>query len=100
MSAQVKKAGRIGTKFVAVFLFIFLVMFNVQIGMHDGESRDINLLGLSISVFVPNAIASYEAWGECIWVDDHGGGGKGCKPCAHPPCLSCTTTGPCVPPNV
>ncbi len=59
MSAQVKKAGRIGTKIVATFLFLFLVMFNVQIGMHDGQSSDINLFGLKISVFVPNAIASW-----------------------------------------
>jgi len=41
-----------------LFFFVFLVMFNVQIGMNDGESSDISLLGLSISVFVPNAVAS------------------------------------------
>jgi len=60
MSAQVKKAGRIGTKIVAAILFVFLVMFNVQIGLHDGESSDISLFGLNLSVFVPNAIASGE----------------------------------------
>jgi len=59
MSAQVKKAGRIGTKIVAAFLFVFLVMFNVQIGMHDGESSDINLFGLKLSVFIPTALASW-----------------------------------------
>lgn len=58
MSAQVKKAGRIGTKIVAALLFVFFVMFNVQIGMHDGETRDINLFGLKISIFIPNAMAT------------------------------------------
>ena len=54
MSAQVKKAGRIRTKIVATFLFVFLMMFNVQIGMHDGESGDISLFGLTLSLFTPS----------------------------------------------
>ena len=54
MSAKVKKAGRIGTKIVAVFLFVFLVMFNVQIGMNVGESGDISLWGLTLSLFAPS----------------------------------------------
>lgn len=60
MSVKVKKAGRFGTKIVAVFLFVFLVMFNVQIGMHDGESGDISLWGLTLSLFVPSYAGSLE----------------------------------------
>ena len=62
MSAKIKKAGRFGTNIVAAFLFVFLVMFNVQIGMHDWESGDISLFGLKLSVFVPNAIATGDQW--------------------------------------
>jgi len=58
MSVKVKKAGRFGTKIVAVFLFVFLVMFNVQIGMHDGESGDISLWGLTLSLFTPSFAAT------------------------------------------
>ena len=35
MSAQVKKAGRIGMKIVAGFLFLFLVMLNINIGIFE-----------------------------------------------------------------
>jgi len=58
MSAQVKKAGRIGTKIVAAILFVFLVMFNVQVGMHSGETSDVSLFGLELSIFVPSALAT------------------------------------------
>jgi hypothetical protein len=58
MSAKVKKAGRIGTKIIAVLLFVFLVIFNVQMGVHDVESGDISLFGLSLSLFIPDAVAS------------------------------------------
>ena len=64
MSAQVKKAGRIGTKIVAAFLFLVLVMFNVQIGMYDGESGDISLFGLKLSLFIPS-IAASQWWFSC-----------------------------------
>ncbi len=56
MSAQVKKAGKIGTKIVAVFLFLFLILFNVQVGLYDGESSERSILGLTMSVFVPGAL--------------------------------------------
>jgi len=57
MSAQVKKAGRIGTKIVAAFLFLFLVIFNVEVGLYDGESPESSILGLTLSVFVPETVA-------------------------------------------
>ncbi len=57
MSAQVKKAGRIGTKIVAVFLFLFLVMVNVEVGLYDGEGSGNGILGLTMSMFVPGAFA-------------------------------------------
>ena len=88
MSAKVKKAGRIGTKIVAAFLFVFLVMFNVQIGMHDGESADISLFGLKLSLFTPTYASTGETngrlfvdpedgWNHCLcpWVP------KNCSPC-------------------
>jgi len=37
MSAQVKKAGRIGTRVVAALLFLFLLMVNVEVGSYDGK---------------------------------------------------------------
>lgn len=57
MSAQVKKAGRIGTKIIAAFLFLFLLIFNVQVGLYDGETTEGGILGLTLSVFVPGAMA-------------------------------------------
>ncbi len=57
MSAQVKNAGRIGTKVVAAFLFLFLVMFNVEVGLYDAESSKSGILGLTMSVFVPSSFA-------------------------------------------
>ncbi len=65
MSAKVKKAGRIGTKFVAAFLFVFLVMFNVQIGFQDEQSEDISLFGLKLSLFTPSIVASSDPCG-CV----------------------------------
>jgi len=58
MSANFKKAGRIGTKIVAAFLFLVLVMFNVEVGLYDGEASGNGILGLTMSVFVPDAVAS------------------------------------------
>jgi len=58
MSANVKKAGRIGTKVVAVFLFLVLVMFNVEVGLYNGESSERSILGLKLSLFTPDALSS------------------------------------------
>jgi len=58
MSAQVKKAGRIGTKIVASFLFLVLIMFNVEVGLYDGETSKGGILGLTMSVFVPELLAN------------------------------------------
>jgi len=69
MSAQVKKAGRIGTKIVAAFLFLFLVLFNVQVGLYDGESSERGIFGLTMSVLLKEAKASNQYCG--IWNDHH-----------------------------
>lgn len=58
MSTQFKKTQRIGTKIVAATLFVFLILFNVLIGMHKSESSDLNLFGVKLNIFVPSAIAS------------------------------------------
>lgn len=57
MSAQTKKVARIGTKIVALFLFVFLVMFNLQIGIYDGDLSGISLFGFSLNVSTPSAMA-------------------------------------------
>ncbi len=68
MSAQVKKAGRIGTKIVAAFLFLFLVMFNVEVGLYDGEKQESGILGMVLNVFVTEADASSQyCW---VWNED------------------------------
>jgi len=96
MSAQVKKAGRIGAKIVAVFLFLVLLMFNVEVGLYDGEVSGSGILGLTMSVFVPDLLAGggsnpgeagdqtgrrfvdpEDGWNHCLcpWVP------KNCSPC-------------------
>jgi hypothetical protein len=73
MSVKFKKAGRIGARIIAAFLFVCIVMFNVQIGMHDGESGDISLLDLKLNLFAPNALAceyeggSIPCWSQIRW---------------------------------
>jgi len=57
MSTQFKKAGRIGTKIVAAFLFLFLLMFNVEVGLYDVETSESGILGFAMSVFVQDAVA-------------------------------------------
>jgi len=64
MSANIKKTGRIGTKIVAGFLFLFLIMFNVEVGLYDAESSGSGILGLTMSVFVPGALAGGGAYPE------------------------------------
>ncbi len=82
MSAHVKKAGRVGTKVVAAFLFLVLVMFNVEVGMYDGEGSGI--LGITVNTFLSDLMASgwccsaYSPCGEC-----HAGGA----------CNECTCSG-------
>lgn len=93
MSANIKKAGRIGTKIVAAFLFLFLVMFNLEVGLYDGEGSDNGILGLTMSVFVPGVFAGGGSNpGDCD--ADCGGTGLSCKNvsgCATN--RSCGTTG-------
>jgi len=60
MSAKIKNAGRIGTKVVAAFLFLFLLMVNVEVGLYDGGPTEGGILGLTMSVFVPGALADGE----------------------------------------
>jgi hypothetical protein len=58
MSAQVKKTGRIGTKIVAVFLFLFLLMVNVEVGLY-GELLESNFLNIPLGIQVQDAMAYY-----------------------------------------
>lgn len=39
-----------------------LMAVNVQVGMNDGSTTDVSLLGLEASVFAPAAVATY---GDC-----------------------------------
>ncbi len=57
MSANIKKTGRIGTKIVAGFLFLFLVMFNVEVGLYDGETSKSGIFGLMMNASIPDANA-------------------------------------------
>lgn len=57
MSAPTKKVTRIGAKIVAFWGFVFLVMFNIQIGLNDSDYSDISLFGFSLSVSTPSAMA-------------------------------------------
>ncbi len=65
MSAQVKKAGRIGTKIVAVFLFLFLLMFNVELSLYNGEATESGMLGLTLGLFLKDAIACDNPGASC-----------------------------------
>jgi|SRR5690606_8621541 len=58
MSAKIKKAGAKTAKALGVIFFLFLVVFNVQVATSNEHSSDINLLGLSLSIFTPSAVAS------------------------------------------
>jgi len=64
------------------------VLFNVQIGMHDGESGDISLLGLKLSVFIPNAVASSACTPEICEIPDVGTC-ICCVPSQQPPEMEC-----------
>ncbi|MDR9416643.1 MAG: hypothetical protein RI564_10185 [Gracilimonas sp.] len=51
------------TKLIAGALALAALMaINVQVGMNDGSTTDISLLGLEASVFAPTAVATY---GNC-----------------------------------
>ncbi|HSH25708.1 MAG TPA: hypothetical protein VLA13_09270, partial [Massilibacterium sp.] len=41
-------------------LLVALMAVNIQVGMNDGSSTDINLLGLEASIFSPAAMANIE----------------------------------------
>jgi|SRR5690606_28676523 len=58
MSARVKRAGAKAAKALGVVFFLFLVVFNVQVATSNEHNSDINLLGLSLSIFTPSAVAS------------------------------------------
>jgi hypothetical protein len=63
MKERFSKLGN-KTKMIAGALALAALMaVNVQVGMNDGSTSDINLLGLEASVFAPAAVATLPS--EC-----------------------------------
>jgi len=58
MSVKIKRAGAKTAKALGLVFFLLLVVFNVQVATSNENSSDINLLGLSLSIFTPSAVAS------------------------------------------
>jgi hypothetical protein len=58
MSAKIRRAGVRGVKLLAASLFVFLMLFNIQLAFDTGSVGDISLLGLKLSAFVPSAVAT------------------------------------------
>ena len=52
-----KFGNKTKTLFGAIALVVLMAV-NVQVGMNDGSTTDINLLGLETSVFSPTAVAT------------------------------------------
>jgi hypothetical protein len=68
MSAKIRRAGVRGVKLLAASLFVFLMLFNIQLAFDTGSVGDIRLLGLKLSALVPSAIASGDlCGGTCGW---------------------------------
>ncbi len=72
MSSNVKKAGKISGIVTSMMTLALIMVVNVQIGLHDGNTTDIGLFGLKASVFVPTMVAS----SQCI------SGGPGATSCS------------------
>ncbi len=66
MSAQIKRAGVKGVRILATMLFVFLMLFNIQLAFDDGGAGDISLLGLRLSAFVPSAVATQSPGERCV----------------------------------
>jgi hypothetical protein len=61
------------TKMIAGALALAALMaVNVQVGMNDGSTTDVSLLGLEASVFAPTAVATLTYCGRCDF-DSYGG---------------------------
>jgi len=58
MKKRLEKLGSTLKITASALLLVALMTVNVQVGMNDGSSTDINLLGLKASIFSPAAMAS------------------------------------------
>lgn len=57
MLTHILKVRLFGTKIVALFLFLFLVMFNIWVGMYDGKSSLFSLFGFTLSLSTSSVVA-------------------------------------------
>lgn len=74
MWAKLKPKLRYVPKILIGAFFCFLLFFNVQIALDDGQSSGIDLFGLKVSSFVSDVFASYT--GDGYYYGGGGGGGN------------------------
>lgn len=69
MSTQMKQRWIKGVRIFFATLFVFLILFNFQLGSDDYSPADISLFGLKLSVLVPSAMAQEGdlCGGACGW---------------------------------
>lgn len=58
MKERFMKLGNRTKTLVGAIALVVLMAVNVQVGMNDGSTTDINLLGLEASVFAPVAVGT------------------------------------------
>ncbi len=67
MKERFAKMGNKTRMIAGALALLALMAVNVQIGMNDGSTTDVSLLGLEASVFAPEAVATGGDWfcGQC-----------------------------------
>jgi len=95
MSATIKKVSKWGMRVALAAVCLFLTLFNIQIGLNDGTSSDVNLAGLTLRVFTPTAAAhEYEECCRLWWkVTLYSGGGWSCSDDGGRRCFPCCPVG-------